>query len=245
MQAELTRLCSEQVLGVRLAALRAVARHGLKPAAPTLVRMIKAPGFGSLEQTERKELILTLLKLSPDRGEELALEIARKSGVFTSQVREISRIAAIEALAETSRARSAAEAMREIAQTRWGTGEETRARGRLGCRGNRSAHRRAAGGAPMTAHADIMTGDTGESARRARAREMGEEVVVSVHRLAKMAQATETDVQAFGRQLEQAHKSVVMFGLHAGADLRILFADRIVLGRRHPPQRKPRRLRSR
>lgn len=128
LHGELTKLCADPSARVRIAAYRAVSRHQLRSAAPAIVRQIKAPTFQTIEQEERKELFTALLILSPDRGEELALETARKGGLLTSESRELLRVAAIEALGEVSRSRVAIAALREVAQSRWGTSEDTRSK---------------------------------------------------------------------------------------------------------------------
>ena len=68
-----------------------------------------------------------LLALGGDRGEPLALEIARKRGVISSEQREAVRVRAIEALGRHASSQGAADALREIASSRWGTADETRA----------------------------------------------------------------------------------------------------------------------
>jgi serine/threonine protein kinase len=112
---------------MRMAAQRAIARHALKQAWPTIARQVRAPDFHALGADERRQLLRTLVVLSPERGEPLALEIVKKGGVFTSEDRETSRVLAAEALGALSRAASTASALREVAQTRWGTSDETRA----------------------------------------------------------------------------------------------------------------------
>jgi hypothetical protein len=111
---------------VRMAALRAIRRHALKGAFPTVSRHVKAPGFSELGTDERRELLRTLLGLSIDHGEVVALELLKKGGVFVSQSREGSRISAAEILGELSASPMVAEALREVGQSRWGTSEETR-----------------------------------------------------------------------------------------------------------------------
>jgi HEAT repeat protein len=123
---ELNRLCGDPSQRVRVAVYRVLSRHGLRAAAPNIVRQIKAPSFNTIEPEERRELFIALLKLSPERGEEMALELARKGGLLTSENRETTRIAAIEALGEVCRTFHAAASLREVAQSRWGTSDETR-----------------------------------------------------------------------------------------------------------------------
>lgn len=126
MQDELGRLCADKSLGVRIAALRAIARHGLKRAVPIVARQIQTASFHTLVPEERFELLATMMAVAPERGEELALDIAKRGGLLTNESREVSRVAAIDALASHSRSREVIAALRDISQARWGTSEETR-----------------------------------------------------------------------------------------------------------------------
>jgi hypothetical protein len=88
--------------------------------------MPKQADFNERGQDERTEAFRALIILSPERGEPIALDMARKGGVFVSEGREATRIAAIDVLGELSRSPPMVTALREIAQSRWGTAEETR-----------------------------------------------------------------------------------------------------------------------
>ncbi|MBI5534730.1 MAG: serine/threonine protein kinase [Deltaproteobacteria bacterium] len=125
---ELNRLCADPSQRTRIAVYRVLARHGLRAAVPNIVRQIKAPTFSTIEAEERKELFKAILSLSPERGEDMALELAKKGGLLTSENRETSRIAAIEALGEVCRSIKVSSQLREVAQSRWGTSEETRSK---------------------------------------------------------------------------------------------------------------------
>ena len=127
MQAELAALCEAPQPEVRAAALRAIARHAVTGTLPVLLRRARGSELGALGGEERALLLRTMLALSPERAEPVALEIARRSGVFASEEREAVRLSAISALGEVSRSREVAAALREIAEARWGTSEETRA----------------------------------------------------------------------------------------------------------------------
>lgn len=125
---QLTAMLNDKSVGVRIASLRAVARHDMKKILPAVTRRINASSFVALVPEERRELFATVILLAPDRGEALALDVARKGGLFTNESRETSRIAAIEALGAASRSTQVAEALVQIAQSRWATSEDTRAR---------------------------------------------------------------------------------------------------------------------
>ena len=120
-------MCESPSAIVRMAALKTMARHMVRSLWPTVARHAKQPNFHELGSDERVELMRTLIVLAPERGEPLAIEIAKKSGVFISEEKEASRTAAIEALGQLSRSATTAAALREIAQARWGTTDETRA----------------------------------------------------------------------------------------------------------------------
>ncbi len=76
---------------------------------------------------------------------------------------------------------------------------------------------------------DIVTNDAGDQVRRAHAVDLGEDVVVALHRLARLTRLHDIENQAFARQLEQTHRMVVDYCLRAGSNLNVLFADRVVL----------------
>jgi hypothetical protein len=124
---EIAAMCEHAVAMNRLAALRALGRYRLKNGWAAVARMPKAADFNERGQDERTETFRALIVLSPERGEPIALDMARKGGVFVSEGREATRIAAIDVLGELSRSPAIVTALREIAQSRWGTAEETRA----------------------------------------------------------------------------------------------------------------------
>ncbi len=120
-------MCDSPAAVTRMAALRTLARYRLKNGWAAVARILKQPDFNERGQDERTETFRALIILSPERGEPLALDMARKGGVFVSEGREATRIAAIDVLGELSRSPAVVTALREIAQSRWGTAEETRA----------------------------------------------------------------------------------------------------------------------
>jgi hypothetical protein len=124
---EIAALCESAVAMTRLAALRTLARYRMKNGWPAVARMPKQADFNERGQDERTETFRALIVLSPERGEPIALDMARKGGVFMSEGREATRIAAIDVLGELSRSPGMVTALREVAQSRWGTAEETRA----------------------------------------------------------------------------------------------------------------------
>ena len=112
---------------VRIAALRAITRYGIKAAWPQISRIVNSKDLNEKGSDERRELLRALVTLVPERGEPQALDLAKKGGVFVSESREATRVAALEALGESSRSAAVVAAVRELAQSRWGTSDETRA----------------------------------------------------------------------------------------------------------------------
>ena len=80
----------------------------------------------------------------------------------------------------------------------------------------------------MTMRLDIVTNDAGELVRRELTRDLGAGVVVSIYRLAKLAQLHNLTNQAFLQQLDQTHAIIGDYCLRSGANVNILFAQRAV-----------------
>ncbi|MEO7111927.1 MAG: HEAT repeat domain-containing protein, partial [Polyangiaceae bacterium] len=110
----------------RFAALRAIGRHDLQGAVFTLVRRLRAPSFVDLPIDERAELLRALLRLSPEQGEAISLEILRTGGMFQSDAREATRLVAVELLGEHAASNGALEALRQVAKTHWGASRAMR-----------------------------------------------------------------------------------------------------------------------
>ncbi len=125
-QQEIVALLDNPSAFVRLAALRAAARYGMRTAWVTVVRIINGKLFTDLGSDERRELLRCAILLSPERGEPLAIEIAKKGGVLVTENREATRLLSVELLGELSRSRQTAAALHEISQSRWGISDETR-----------------------------------------------------------------------------------------------------------------------
>jgi serine/threonine protein kinase len=125
-EAELSAMLDDASAFVRMAALRALSRYGMRNAWPTVARIINGKSFNDLGNDERRELLRACILLSPERGEPLALELAKKGGVIVSENREATRAVAAELLGELSRSRQVGAQLHELAQARWGVSEETR-----------------------------------------------------------------------------------------------------------------------
>jgi serine/threonine protein kinase len=122
---EVAQLLDHPSALARLAALRTILRYRLKGAWPTIARVVQKlpPGLGS---DEKLELMRALVAVDPNRGEGIAIEIAKKGGIVQSEERETARTSACVALGEQSSSRAALMAMNEVSQSRWGTSQETR-----------------------------------------------------------------------------------------------------------------------
>lgn len=123
---ELSALLDNASALVRMAALRTMTRYSMRNAWPTVARVINGKNFNELGNDERRELLRAAILLSPERGEPLALELAKKGGVLVSENREATRALAAELLGEFSRSRTTGAALHELAQSRWGLSEEMR-----------------------------------------------------------------------------------------------------------------------
>lgn len=80
----------------------------------------------------------------------------------------------------------------------------------------------------MSLRPDIVTNDSGELVRREHARELGAGVVIAIYRLAKLAQMHDLGNAALARQLDQTEQSIKEYGLRAGTNVNVLFADKAV-----------------
>ena len=125
-QNELGALLDNASALIRMSALRAVTRYQMRNVWVTVARIINGKNFNELGNDERRELLRAAIMLSPERGEPLALELAKKGGVLVSENREATRALAAELLGELSRSRQTGAALHELANSRWGLSEETR-----------------------------------------------------------------------------------------------------------------------
>jgi hypothetical protein len=126
-QQEVGTLLENASAFVRMAALRVATRYQMRNVWSAVARAIGGKTFNDLGIDERRELLRAAIVLSPERGEPLALDLAKKGGMLVSENREATRTLAAELLGELSRSRQVAVALHELAQTRWGISEDTRA----------------------------------------------------------------------------------------------------------------------
>ncbi|MFO0640616.1 MAG: protein kinase [Polyangiaceae bacterium] len=123
---EVSRMLDNPSALVRMAALRAMIRYGLRGAWVAVQRVVQSKPFFDLGSDERKELLRALFILGADRGEPMLIELVKKGGVLASESRESTRAIACEVLGDFSRSRLAIAALNEVFASRWGTAEETR-----------------------------------------------------------------------------------------------------------------------
>src|SRR5262249_24203452 len=79
-QKELNAMLDSTSVFVRIAALRAASRYGMRNVWPTIARIIGAKNFNELGSDERRELLRACMILSAERGEPILLDIVKKSG---------------------------------------------------------------------------------------------------------------------------------------------------------------------
>lgn len=110
---ELARLLDHDRDDVRVAALRAIARHHLREIGPILVRRIQDGTFHDRVDVERREMLSTLHALHPSRAEAVAIELLEQRGMIRSETREQSRVIAARLLGANSRSSAALEAIKQ------------------------------------------------------------------------------------------------------------------------------------
>ncbi len=124
---ELAQLAETGTPDLRIAALRTLAHHQVKPAGPLLVRRVQDTTFHQLSVEERKEILGALYTLHPLRAEQVSCEILEKRGLFsTDESMEQTRVVAAELLGRESRSMEALHAVLKEARRRWGNSPQLR-----------------------------------------------------------------------------------------------------------------------
>lgn len=116
---ELGKLMTDPDQAVRMAALRTLVRYKVKEAGPPLALHIQSQAFHKLAVEERQLFFETLCELSPARGEALLKELIAKTGMFTREDVDDTRILAMNFLAKIGRSRDVLEVL-EQAAGKWG-----------------------------------------------------------------------------------------------------------------------------
>ncbi|MEO5729298.1 MAG: serine/threonine-protein kinase [Byssovorax sp.] len=124
---DLAQLAETGAPDLRIAALRTLAHHQVKPAGPLLVRRVQDATFHQLGVEERKEILGALHALHPLRAEQILAEILEKRGLFsTDEAVEQTRVVAVELLGRESRSTEALQSVLKEARRRWGNSPQLR-----------------------------------------------------------------------------------------------------------------------
>ncbi|MBK7579017.1 MAG: protein kinase [Myxococcales bacterium] len=119
---ELGKLMTDPDQAVRMAALRTLVRYKVKEAGPPLALHIQSAAFHRLTVEERQLFFETLCELSPARGEALLKDLVSKTGMFTREDVDDTRILAMNFLARMGRSRDVLEVL-EQAAGKWGNSQ--------------------------------------------------------------------------------------------------------------------------
>jgi len=109
---------------VRMAALRTMVSYKVKEAGPPLAMHIQSPAFHKLSVDERTLAFETLYELSPARAESLLKDLVSKTGMFTRESVDDTRILAMNVLAKIGGS-DAYEALKAAAG-KWGNSQQVR-----------------------------------------------------------------------------------------------------------------------
>jgi serine/threonine protein kinase len=121
---ELGRLMQDHDQAVRMAALRTMVSYKVKEAGPPLAMHIQSPAFHKLNVDERTLAFETLYELSPARAESLLKDLVSKSGMFTRESVDDTRILAMNVLAKIGG--SDAYETLKAAAGKWGNSQQVR-----------------------------------------------------------------------------------------------------------------------
>jgi HEAT repeat protein len=127
LRLELRGLLEDKEPGVRLAALEAMAKYGIRVAGPFLVLRVRAPEFDALPLNERHQAFATLVALAPNRAESAALEVANDRRLVSSDPHETSREIATEVLGRIGVTSETREALMELKTARLRNSDRVRA----------------------------------------------------------------------------------------------------------------------
>jgi eukaryotic-like serine/threonine-protein kinase len=127
LRLELRSLLEDPTPEVRVAALRAIQTHLIRPAGPYLVLRIKSSGFDKLPLDERRQALAALAALAPARAEAVCLELLAEAPMVTTEHHEESRAAAAELLGQIAVSGEAIRALAQASGSRWRNSERVRA----------------------------------------------------------------------------------------------------------------------
>ncbi len=128
LRLELGRLLDDPELDVRLAALDAMRKHAIRAAGPFLVLRIRSRRFEELSLEERRESLITVAALAPQRAETLGIELlGGLRRLFASSAREETRELVAEMLGRVGVSAHAEQALETAASAKWRNSERVRA----------------------------------------------------------------------------------------------------------------------
>ncbi|MFO0617317.1 MAG: hypothetical protein U0414_32275 [Polyangiaceae bacterium] len=122
---EIANLLDAPDVDVRLQTLDLVARLGVTPAGPVLVRRIQSDAFHDLSVDERRAWFSALQTLKASRAEAVAIEVLTKRRLLSGEAVEQTRALAAEVLALQD-TEEALKALDETIKQRWGTSANVR-----------------------------------------------------------------------------------------------------------------------
>jgi serine/threonine-protein kinase len=127
LRLELRKLLEDKDAGVRLAALKAMERYGIRVAGPFLALRVRSPDFDSLPVEERRQAFQTLVALAPARAESAALEVVKDRRLVSPDAHEVSRELATELLGRVGVAPETLAALEELKSARLRNSDRVRA----------------------------------------------------------------------------------------------------------------------
>jgi hypothetical protein len=133
IRVELRSLLEDRDPDVRLAALKAVQDHVIRPAGPYLVLRIKTSGFDKLPLEERRLVLGALAALAQSRAEAVCVELIKEARMMTTEAHEETRTLAAELLGQISASREALTVLTTATGSRWRNSERVRTAASRAC----------------------------------------------------------------------------------------------------------------
>ncbi len=127
LRLELRALLEDNEPGVRVAALRAMHKHRVRVAGPSLVLRIKSSVFDTLAVDERRQALETLAALAQTRAEDVCVELLAEGRLITTDAHEETRALAAEVLGRIATSKETVEALDAAATARWRNSDRVRA----------------------------------------------------------------------------------------------------------------------
>ena len=148
LRLELRKLLEDKDAGVRLAALKAMERYGIRVAGPFLALRVRSSDFDALPVEERRQAFQTLVALAPARAESAALEVVNDRRLVSPEAHEVSRELATELLGRVGVAPETLAALEELKSARLRNSDRVRAAATLALESFKKRAERAPAPAP-------------------------------------------------------------------------------------------------